>query len=56
MCLQQNITWLVEENRNVVERLGGIECILSAMAFHVQDVEVQKWGCGALQNLACCGV
>jgi hypothetical protein len=52
----QNITWLVEDNRSVVERAGGIECILDAMRFHSHNVEVQKWGCGALQNLACCGM
>ncbi|KNC86472.1 hypothetical protein, variant [Sphaeroforma arctica JP610] len=49
----QNITWLVEENRQIVELEGGIALILTAMKNKPESLEIQKWGCGALQNLAC---
>eukprot|EP01134_Creolimax_fragrantissima_P006089 CFRG6089T1 len=49
----QNITWLVEENRQIVEQEGGISLILTTMKNKPDSLEVQKWGCGALQNLAC---
>eukprot|EP01134_Creolimax_fragrantissima_P002650 CFRG2650T1 len=53
MCIQ-NITWLVEDNRNSIVLDGGLHIIMKSMLAHSKDVDVQKWGCGALQNLACC--
>ncbi|KNC85537.1 hypothetical protein SARC_02298 [Sphaeroforma arctica JP610] len=53
MCIQ-NITWLVESNRNSIVTDGGLLIIIDSMRAHSDNVDVQKWGCGALQNLACC--
>eukprot|EP01134_Creolimax_fragrantissima_P006090 CFRG6090T1 len=51
--LIQNVTWLVDSNRSVVDGEGGIQLILTAMKRFPSDTELQKWGCGAIQNLAC---
>ncbi|KNC86474.1 hypothetical protein SARC_01383 [Sphaeroforma arctica JP610] len=51
--LIQNVTWLVDANRCVVDSDGGIQLILDAMKRFPFDTELQKWGCGAIQNLAC---
>ena len=39
-------------NEVTISNVGGIDAILSAMKKHPENANIQKYGCGALQNLA----
>ena len=39
-------------NQVLIAGAGGIDAILLAMQSHVSNDDVQKYGCGALGNLA----
>ena len=46
-----NTTWSVNRNKVTAAEVGGISAILEAMNNHLDRVQIQKSGCGALENI-----
>ena len=43
---------IIDCNKERIAAAGGIKMICSAMAEHVENIEIQQYGCGTLLNLA----
>ena len=47
-----NVATIIDCNIERIAAAGGIKMICSAMADHVENIEIQQYGCGTLLNLA----